>query len=106
MPKEGELYKELTAFGVTFPIYYGYYEDFERESSPPIPIYPDFAAAPVYTAEGHPFVTEMQDMCDKGVLRHASLGDRCCGNCRAYLCGQELLGICLSSQIQFTGDDK
>ena len=106
MPKEGELYKELTAFGVTFPIYYGYYEDFERATSPPIPIYPDFVTKPVYTKEGYPFVTEMQDMCECGIPRRETLSDRCCGNCLAYRRGQELLGICLLSQIPTKGESK
>lgn len=92
--REGDLYKRVTAFGKTFDLYYGYYEEFEREHSEPIPIYPDFFADPQYTEEGHPFATQMQDMCDHGAFREAHLQDQCCGNCSYFKSGEDLFGIC------------
>jgi len=92
--REGDLYKRVTAFGKTFDLYYGYYEAFEREHSEPIPIYPDFLADPQHTEDGHPFATQMQDMCDRGALRAAHLQDRCCGNCIYFKSGEDLFGIC------------
>ena len=93
--KEGELYKRVDAFGESFELYYGYYEDFERENGEPIPIYPDFLKEPCYTAQGQPFVTQMQDMCEQGVFRRSGLLDRCCGNCAHFASGEDLFGICV-----------
>ena len=63
--REGELYKVVTVFGKTFELWYGYYEDYERENPTvePMPIYPNFRKEPLYTDEGEPFVTMMQDAC-------------------------------------------
>ena len=78
---EGDLYKVLEAFGKRFEIKYGYYEDFERSDQDPIPIYPDFQSNPEYTADGSPFVTQMQDMCRHAVFKASGLWDECCSNC-------------------------
>lgn len=93
-PREGELYKELTVHDHTFLIYYGYYEQCDRDDPAvePMPIYPDFAREPLFTDEGFPFVTKMQDACAhyRGrVGRHAD-----CGDCSYYRHGEELLGVC------------
>ncbi len=91
--KEGELYKLVTVFGRTFELRYGYYEDYERESryNEPIPIYPDFVKNPEYTADGYPFVTEMQPAC-----RHydSESDEDICFRCRHFIKGVELFGIC------------
>lgn len=89
--REGELYKVLTAFGREFEIRYGYYEDFERDSNEPIAIYPDFLKHPQYTADGYPFVTQMQDVCSACRLRS---DEDCCGNCTYFVIGKEMIGIC------------
>ena len=49
--REGELYKRLELFGRAFELYYGYYEDYERERGEPVPIYPDFQKSPEYTPD-------------------------------------------------------
>ncbi len=92
---EGELYRVLEAFGKHFEIRYGFYEDFERGSSEPIPIYPDFANEPQYTPDGSPFVTQMQDMCPHATFRAEGLTDECCGNCSHFRAGTELIGKCV-----------
>ena len=92
--KEGSIYKVLTAFGKKFEIRYGYYEEFERLTGEPIPIYPDFREYPLYTEEGFPFVTQMQDACGHCRLRSK---DSCCGNCRDFAHGDELIGICTNA---------
>lgn len=92
-PKEGDLYKEVNLFGKTFKLVYGYYEDFERESSDsePIPIYPDFIKNPLYTEDGIPFVTAMQDICEHYVgIRD---GDSC-AECIHFQKCEELFGLC------------
>ena len=92
--KEGDPYKCLTAFGKTFQLYYGYYDEIEREGrySEPLPLYPDFVKEPQYSEEGHPFVTQMQDACAhyEGCPRSEE-----CAACRHYLQGDELIGLCL-----------
>ncbi|MBQ9783885.1 MAG: hypothetical protein IJW29_00085 [Clostridia bacterium] len=100
--KEGDLYRRVTLYGQTFELYYGYYEEFERGHSEPIPIYPDFLAHPLYTTEGYPFATQMQDMCEKGAFRERSLQDACCGNCAYFRAGEDLFGICTCKTNQKT----
>lgn len=91
VPQEGDLYKELTVFGETFEIRYGYYEEFERQHHEPMAIYPDFIKHPVYTEEGYPFVTAMQDICNhyEGIPH----GDTCC-ECGNFRKGPDLFGLC------------
>ncbi len=91
-PKEGDLYKTVTVFGKSFELRYGYYEEFERRYNEPMPIYPDFLRTPVYTDDGAPFVTQMQDACTH--YRGSAVKDRDCAGCRHYLHGEEFLGIC------------
>lgn len=91
---EGDLYKVLNVRGTEFPLYYGYYEEFERESpaAEPIPIYPDFLKEPVYTAEGFAFVTKMQDACK--AYQGNTYDTNECGECMYFEPGEELIGIC------------
>ena len=93
-PKEGDLYKVITAYGKTFELYYGYYEEIDRHSqyNDPREIYPNFLEIPVYTDEGVPFATAMQKSCKhfKGV----SDEDNTCYQCGYYEKFEELLGVC------------
>lgn len=93
-PKEGELYKILNIEGNTFRLYYGYYEEYERNNpaAEPMPIYPDFLKDPRYTDAGHAFVTKMQDACKhyKGCESESNE----CAECAYYKHGDELIGIC------------
>ena len=93
--KEGDLYKIIESHGKIFEIYYGYYSEEDRQSPyvEPMEMYPDFIKAPVYTDEGIPFVTAMQERCrdyngDKDP-------DATCYQCSHYKKCDELLGICL-----------
>lgn len=92
--QEGELYRVLDLHGHTFELRYGYYEDFERENPAiePMPIYPDFLKEPRHTADGFPFVTKMQDACKHYDGKPERYAD--CAECRYYMHGDELLGIC------------
>lgn len=96
-PKEGELYKAVTLFGKTFLLYYGYYEEFERYSryNEPMPIYPDFIKQPVYTDDGTPFATDIQDICShyEGEKEEDS-----CAACRYFRRMEDLFGICTCPQ--------
>lgn len=92
--KEGDLYKVVSAFGETFELYYGYYEECERENMTvePMPIYPDFTREPKYTKEDFAFVTKMQDACRHYIGRPGKNQE--CAECQYYAHGDELLGIC------------
>lgn len=91
IPGEGELYKVIRIAGNTFPIYYGYYEDFEREHHEPMPIYPDFIKDPRYTENGMPIVTAMQDACP----HHIGLsGAETCHECAHFQQMEDLMGVC------------
>ena len=94
--EEGELYKVVTTFGKTFELRYGYYEECDRQSPlcDPVVIYPDFTKEPVYTDEGTPFVTMMQDACKsyKGDTKRTP--DTTCDECKYFQCGEDWIGIC------------
>jgi len=90
-PKEGDLYRSVTIAEKTFDLRYGYYEDFEREHHDPIPIYPDFRKEPIYTADGIPLVTAMQDACSHYEGRVD--GDSCF-ECKYFRRSEELFGFC------------
>ena len=89
--RDGDLYKTVTVRGRTFELYYGYYEDYERQSGEPVPIYPDLVSAPVYTDDGLPLVTQMQALCEHGDSRFE---DGLCVDCRYFLHGEDLIGVC------------
>lgn len=93
-PEEGALYKVIDLHGCRFPIYYGYYDELDRNNPTvdPMPVYPDFAAQPRFTAEGYRFVTKMQDACKHYVGEISQ--DNGCADCRYYHHGDDLLGIC------------
>lgn len=90
-PKEGDLYKKVVIADKTFSLYYGYYEEFERASNDPIPIYPDLKKDPVHSAEGIPIVTGMQDPCPHYTGKPH--GDSCV-SCTHFKSHEELFGLC------------
>jgi hypothetical protein len=97
--KEGDLYATIDVYRKRFVIYYGYYEDFERNSiyNDPVPIYPDLAKNPEYDSEGHPIVTQMQVACDhyKG-----KADDGQCGLCTHFEKGKMLFGLCKCPKLK------
>ena len=97
-PKEGDLYKVITAFGKRFEIYYGYYEESDKLSpyGKPIELYPNFSEYPVYTDKGIPFVTAMQKSCK--YFKGDASEDEICFRCTYYEKCEELLGICKCSK--------
>lgn len=94
MPKEGDLYKEVTISDKTFRLQYGYYEKFDREGifNEPIPIYPDFLKEPHYTNEGIPIVTAMQNICN--YYNGKNDEDSSCSDCSFFQRCEELFGLC------------
>lgn len=94
--QEGELYKVLTTFGKTFELRYGYYGEKDRQNPlcQPAVIYPDFVAEPLYTDEGEPFVTMMQDACSSYHGNCPKTPDTTCAECEYFCRGEEWFGVC------------
>ena len=95
-PREGDLYRVVKTYGKTFELRYGFYDERDRHSPlcDPAIIYPDFLKEPLFTEQGEPFVTMMQDACTcyKGSSKRNP--DTTCAEC-AYFCrGDEWFGIC------------
>lgn len=106
--EEGELFKVITAHGKTFELYYGYYEEIDRHSkyNEPIPIYPNFIENPVYTDDGVPFVTAMQDPCKHYISKRGKCDeDDTCADCTRYEKCEELLGICCCPAKKISKED-
>ena len=94
--KEGDLYKVITTYGKTFELRYGYYEECDRQNPlcKPVVIYPDFLKEPVYTEEGMPLVTMMQDACEKYIGKNEKTPDTSCADCQYFQRGEEWFGVC------------
>lgn len=92
--KEGELFKTVEAFGKTFNIYYGYYDETDRQSifNDPVPVYPDLEADPEYDSGGYRIVTKMQVACPH---YSGKQNEDSCSHCPYFKHGRDLFGICL-----------
>ncbi len=92
---EGQLYEIIELYGTRFEIRYGYYEDFERAHTDPLPIYPLFHQSPVYTPDGYPFATKMQEPCDKYSVRVDGVDTERCAECIYFQAEADCtIGIC------------
>lgn len=93
---EGDLYKTVELRGRTFTLYYGYYEECDRQNPlcEPIVIYPDFPASPVYTDDGEPFATVMQDACNNYRGESKRTPNTTCAECKYFQRGEDWIGIC------------
>ena len=92
-PREGDLYRTVTTFGKTFELRYGYYDDIDRSVEPDI-LYPDFLKEPLFTEDGEPFVTMMQDACMHYRGEAKRTPDTTCAECSYFQRGEEWFGIC------------
>ena len=91
--KEGDLYKVVTTFGKTFELRYGYYGECDRKYEPNV-IYPDFLCEPLYTDNGEPFVTMVQDACKSYRGETKRTVDTTCAECKYFQRGEDWIGIC------------
>ena len=103
---EGDLYKIITTFGKKFELRYGYYEEGDRRNPlcEPVLIYPDFLKDPVYTEDGRPFVTMMQDACKCYAGETRQTFDTTCAECKYFSRGEELFGVCTCLKNQIVSD--
>ena len=95
--KEGDLYKTVTTFGKTFELRYGYYSERDRQNPicEPAVIYPDFTREPLYTDDGMPLVTVIQDACANYKGERDQTPDTTCAECEYFLRGEEWFGACM-----------
>lgn len=93
---EGDLYKVVTTYGKTFELRYGYYDERDRQSPlcEPAIIYPDFVKEPLFTEDGAPFVTMVQDACAHYRGSGKRTPDTTCAECQHFDQGEEWFGIC------------
>ena len=93
IPQEGDLYARIEHAGRTFDLYYGYYEECDRQNPMvrPVPLYPDFITYPQFDDDGYPFATEMQDVCPYYV---GNPHDDGCYGCEHYRRLIDFIGIC------------
>ncbi len=92
--REGDLYKIVTVADKSFDIRYGYTCEGERPRWEPYPMYPDFLVSPEYTAEGYPFVTGDQDICEHYNPKPNVSGENWCNDCTLFDKQEEHIGIC------------
>ena len=93
---EGELYKQFELRGRTFTLYYGYYEECDRQNPlcEPIVIYPNFLKEPIFTDSGEPFATVVQDVCTSYKGEAKRTADTTCCECNYFQRGEDWIGIC------------
>ncbi len=93
--RDGDIYEIVELYGHRFEIRYGYYEEYERQYSEPIPIYPLFREKPVFTSDGYPFATKMQEPCEKYKLQNETIDNDRCADCIYFHSeGENIIGIC------------
>ena len=105
-PKEGDIFETVNIDGHSFVIRYGYYDQQERYTSPPLPIYPNFLTNPVHTSDGYPLITRIQDACQHYRTSDASEGDDWCADCIHCSCTGNEIGICLCSHNRLPASAK
>ena len=93
--RDGDLYTRMNIDGREIEIRYGYYADYERGRQEPIPIYPDFTEEPMYTKDGYPLATAMQDVCDRFEGGDPDMG---CFSCKYFLPREDFLGVCTNDE--------
>jgi len=89
--RDGDLYKIIRIEDISFEIRYGYYEEYERGRSEPVPVYPDLLSSPVFIKDGRPLVTAMQNVCEGFEGEDRELG---CFACRHFCECEDLVGLC------------
>lgn len=94
LPQEGDAYESYLIGGHTINVRYGFYDESDRESGDPVPIFPNFLRTPLYTDEGFPLATQTQDSCVHYQVRPDTDGDGWCADCIHYSDGKSPIGIC------------
>lgn len=92
---DGTLYKTVEIDGVRFDIYYGFYNEREKELGyEPTPIYPDFDKNPQYTNSGLPIVAVYTDLCPHFQPLPKTIELDGCVNCIYFDKKEDYIGLC------------
>ncbi len=94
IPVEGQLYKVIHIDEHRFELRYGYNEEFERESGQPVVLFPDLGNNPVYTQDGYPVVSAVQDPCRYYTVPEKHMPEQWCADCVYYPGIHQEVGIC------------
>ncbi len=94
LPQEGAVYETFNIGGHSIIVYYGFYDESDREMGGLVPIVPDFLSNPLYTEDGYPLATQTQDSCLHYKVRSQEEGDGWCADCIHYSDENSLIGIC------------
>lgn len=94
IPREGEIYKVVQVGDKTFEIVYGYYSEEERQWGEAMPILPDFTKTPMYTIDGEPLITRIQDSCEYYEVPDDKEGDGWCADCRHNSSPKDEISVC------------
>lgn len=93
-PREGDIYKVIRVGDKTFEIVYGYYSEEEKQWEEPMPILPDFTKTPIYTINGEPLITRIQDACEFYEVSGKKEGDFWCADCLHNKSPKDEISIC------------
>lgn len=93
-PREGELYRNVSVGGHLLELYYGYYEDGDRANSDPVVLYPDFFERPLFTGDGHPLVSAVQQPCEHYRPPAEGRPEECCSDCSYYPDSRAEIAVC------------
>lgn len=93
-PKEGDLYRTYQIDGHRFDIYYGYYDESERDRVEPLPIFPDLKQKAIHTETGERIVTSLQLPCPHYSPKDPDRPELWCGDCCSYAGGRAEMGVC------------
>ncbi|MBQ8229234.1 MAG: hypothetical protein IJZ32_00895 [Clostridia bacterium] len=91
----GALYKTVEIDGVRFDIYYGFYNEREKELGyEPTPVYPNFDKNPQYTKNGELVVAVYKDLCEHYKPLPKTIELDGCVNCVHFDRREEYIGLC------------
>ncbi len=93
-PREGDVYKVIQVGDKTFEIVYGYYSEEEKQWGEAMPILPDFTKTPIYTIDGEPLITRIQDACEFYEVSENKEGDFWCADCVHNKSPKDEISIC------------
>lgn len=93
-PQEGEIYKVVQVGDKTFEIVYGYYSEADRQWGEAMPILPDFTKTPIYTNDGEPLITRIQDACEFYEVSDNKEGDGWCADCLHNKSPNDEISVC------------
>lgn len=93
--KGGALYKTVEIDGARFEIYYGFYNEREKELGyEPTPIYPNFDKEPKYTNRGNLVVAVYKDPCTHFKPLPKTIEIDGCVNCIYFDQKEDYIGFC------------